>query len=114
MLVGVDGSPQAALELAIQKARLRHARLANSFKVSPDPPPPSPPASAVSQRVRHKEGVSGRIDLGARRRPALTACIGVTSRGVRAAHTLGTGVPGGRRRRQARTFERCGTHDRAS
>ena len=34
--------------------------------------------------MRHEEGVSGRIDLGARLGPALTACIGVTTRGVRA------------------------------
>ena len=36
--------------------------------------------------MRHEEGVSGRIDLGARLGPALTACIGVTTRGVRASH----------------------------
>jgi hypothetical protein len=39
---------------------------------------------------RHEEGVSGRIDLGARLGPALTACIGVTTRGVWASH-LSTG-----------------------
>jgi hypothetical protein len=36
--------------------------------------------------LRHEVGVSGRIDLGACLGPALTACIGVTSRGVRASH----------------------------
>jgi hypothetical protein len=61
--------------------------------------------------LRHELGVSGRIDLGARLGPALTACIGVTTRGVRASHGM-HGVPGGRRRRQVRTFEHCDTHDR--
>ena len=57
--------------------------------------------------------MSGRIDLGARLGPALTAYIGATSRGVRASHTHGMhGGPGGRRRRQVRTFEHCDTHDR--
>ena len=41
---------------------------------------------------RHEDGVSGRIDLGARLGPALTACIGVTTRGVRAAHTYAQGA----------------------
>jgi len=36
--------------------------------------------------MRHKEGVRGRIDLGARLGPALTAYIGLTTRGVPAAH----------------------------
>jgi hypothetical protein len=58
----------------------------------------------------HEDGVSGRIDLGARLGPALTACTGVTARGVRASHGM-HGVPG-RRRRQVLTFERCDTHDR--
>ena len=61
--------------------------------------------------MRHELGVSGRIDLGARLGPALTACIGVTTRGVRASHGM-HGVPGGRRRRQVRTLEHCDTHDR--
>jgi hypothetical protein len=37
-------------------------------------------------RLRHEEGASGRIDLGARLGPEMTACIGVTTRGVRASH----------------------------
>jgi hypothetical protein len=41
---------------------------------------------ASEARLRHWKGVSGRIDLGARLGPALTACIGVTARGVRASH----------------------------
>jgi len=55
--------------------------------------------------------VSGRIDLGARLGPVLTACIGVTTRGVRASRLMHE-VPG-RRRRRVRTFERFGTHDRS-
>jgi hypothetical protein len=42
----------------------------------------------------------------------MKACMGVTTRGVRASHGM-HGVPGGRRRRSARTFEHCGTHDGA-
>jgi hypothetical protein len=38
--------------------------------------------------MRHEQGVSGKIDLGARLGPALTACIGVTTRGVRAARLM--------------------------
>jgi hypothetical protein len=36
--------------------------------------------------VRREERASGRIDLGARLGPALTACIGVSTRGVRVSH----------------------------
>ena len=52
--------------------------------------------------------MSGRIDLEARLGPALTACIGVTTRGVLAAH-----FEPRRRRRPVRTFERFGPHDRS-
>ena len=45
-------------------------------------------------RLRHEEGASGRIDLGARLGPEMTACIGVTTRGVRASHRRHK-VPGG-------------------
>jgi hypothetical protein len=41
----------------------------------------------------------------------MTAYIGVTTRGVQGPHGMHM-VPGGRRRRQVRTFERCDTHDR--
>ena len=34
-----------------------------------------------------ERGASGKIDLGARLGPVLTACIGVTTRGVRASHS---------------------------
>ncbi len=54
--------------------------------------------------------MSSRIDLGACLGLVLTACIGVTTRGVRASHGMHM-VPG-RRRRQVRTFEHCDTHDR--
>ena len=36
--------------------------------------------------MRQEEGAGGRIDLGARLGPVLTACIGVTTRGVQASH----------------------------
>jgi hypothetical protein len=54
--------------------------------------------------------MSPRIDLGAGLELALTACIGVTTRGIRAAHTrYAQGARRRRRRRrQARTLERYG------
>jgi hypothetical protein len=47
-----------------------------------------PGLPGTSPRGLPREGVSNRIDLGARLGPALTACIGVTTRGVRASHAM--------------------------
>ena len=49
--------------------------------------------------------MSGRIDLGARLGPALTACIGVTTRGVRASRLMHK-VPGVGRPESAPTLAR--------
>ncbi|MGD0875156.1 MAG: hypothetical protein ABSA14_09220, partial [Acidimicrobiales bacterium] len=54
---------------------------------------------AREARLKYEEGVSSRIDLGARLGPALTACIGVTARGVWASHVMHKVSGGGRPRR---------------
>jgi hypothetical protein len=44
--------------------------------------------------LKHEEGARDRIDLGARLGPAITACIGVPTRGVRGSRLMHW-VPGG-------------------